>query len=89
MLQPINKHTVLKQVRTNGTWHGFIAPSRVNSSNIKDGWCVGMGISIKFEDGKYLTENSDGDYVELETVLNEFEYYNCNSDLGNSIRFWN
>jgi hypothetical protein len=95
MLQPINKHTVLKAVRDHGKWEGYIAPSNVNSFHITGGWNLGMALVIV--DGKreglptdkpYVFNESTESFQELGTLLNSFRYYNCNSELGNRIRFW-
>jgi hypothetical protein len=88
-VEPINKHTVLKQVRTNGTWEGYIAPNMVNSFHITDGWHLGHKILISIgRDGKYYVVSWYNEYKELEDTLNSFKYYNCNSELGKTVKFW-
>lgn len=95
MLQPINKHTVLKQVRELGEWIGYIAPSKVNAGNINEGWHLGMHITIV--DGKksglpldkpYMFNKDTEAFTLLEDILTSFSVYNCNNELGNTIRFW-
>jgi hypothetical protein len=92
MLQPINKHTVLKEVRMNGAWEGVVAP---NNFNVNGVWGHGMDLLITVSrDKKYYVINRynnspiTADYEELETVLNSFAYYNCHGELGKRIRFW-
>jgi hypothetical protein len=94
-MNPINKNTVLKQVRTQGEWKGYVAPSNVNQYHIKGGWHLGMNITIvsgKEVSGNekeyyYFSEQNES-FQELETWLNSFMYYNCNPELGQRIRFW-
>jgi hypothetical protein len=94
-LQSIRKQTVLKAVRDNGKWTGYIAPCNVNSYHITGGWHLGMHLEIQWD------KPSNTYYVffshehkscfqtrKLEDVLNEFLYYNCNSELGKRIRYW-
>jgi hypothetical protein len=89
-MKPINKHTVLKKVRNNGVWRGYIAPSNVSAFHIKGGWHIGMRIEI------HAPERKGDDYIvkwegytePLEQALDRFKYYNCNSELGYRVRFW-
>jgi hypothetical protein len=89
-MKPVNKHTVLKETRENGSWQGYIAPNKVNDMHIRKGWALGMPIQIRYEETNhaYITENSECEWVSLDEVLNEFVYYNCNSELGHTVRFW-
>lgn len=93
MLRPLNKHTVLKEVRTMGLWVGYIAPNNVSEYHVTNGWQIGMGIEIFDvieEDGthKPYVNNQDNTATPLETVLSSYKYYNCIPELGNRIRFW-
>lgn len=97
-MEKVNKHTVLKQVRHNGSWNGYIAPNKVNSYHINDGWHIGMKLNIQcdknFQTGEYTyycffgEGNEPRQTRKLDDVLAEFEYYNCNSELGNKVSFW-
>jgi hypothetical protein len=83
-MEPINKHSVLKEARTRGEWKGYIAPSNVNSYHIVGGWHLGMSITIVFLDGKYTVRDTA-----LEDYLSEFVWYNCqDNETGKRIRFW-
>jgi hypothetical protein len=90
----INKHSVLREVRENGQWNGYIAPNNVNHMNINKGWHLGMDITIvkgckEFpNDYIVLTENENDKNYKLEEFLENFKHWNCNSELGNRIRFW-
>lgn len=89
MLNPINKHTVLKQAKTEGSWEGYVAPSKVNSYHINDGWHIGMSIRIiKDADTNELNMVGAAGISPLDDFLKEFAYYNCNSELGQRVRFW-
>ena len=89
-LQPINKHTVLKQVRTNGTWEGYIAASKVSPFHITGGWHIGMSVLLcsDRQGNPYYVSHNACEVAELETALNNFKYYNCDSELGKRVRFW-
>jgi hypothetical protein len=92
MLNQINKNTVLKEVRKTGVWNGFIAPNKVSADHVNGGWGLGCKIKIKLAEmqdrpNKYIV-STNGERIGLDKYLNEFEYYNCNSELGNRIRFW-
>ena len=75
MLRPIHKNTVKAMLRKGQTFRGYIAPSKVNSFHIRGGWHIGM--SVEFTS-----------IEEMEKCLPEFAYYNCNAELGHTIRFW-
>lgn len=93
-MERTNKHTVLKEVRDNNIWVGYISPSNVNSFHIKDGWHIGHEILITIgRDKDYyvvsrVSNQVYNEYEKLETYLNNFKYYNCNSELGQRISFW-
>lgn len=97
MLNPVNKHTVLKQAR-NGKWEGYIAPSKVNAYHVADGWQCGLKLVIRSERNIVTNEytyyahfgEGNGPFLtrKLDDVLNEMLVYNCNSELGRRIRFW-
>lgn len=91
-MQPINKHSVLKQVRETGQFKGFVAP---NKARVPSAWNIECPITIvsgKEVNGNekeyYVFHESSESFQELETWLNSYAYYNCNSELGNRIRFW-
>lgn len=90
-MQPINKHTVLKQVRTIGEWVGYIAPNKVNGSHVNSGWHIGCSLKIinHAEHNKPYVLSVDGESVqELNEFISSFVYYNCNNELGKTVRFW-
>jgi hypothetical protein len=91
-MKPVNKHTVLKEVRQNGTWEGMIAPNKALPNGP---WHIGMDILLAadrqgnvYSINLYRNSPITMPYEELETMLNAFKYYNCNSELGQRIRFW-
>jgi hypothetical protein len=89
-MQPINKHTVLAEVRRLGSWSGYIAPNKVNSGNINSGWHLGMNLKITIdrENNFYVVASSYHQWEKLEDTLSEFVYYNCMPALGSTVRFW-
>lgn len=97
-MEPINKHTVLKEVRKNGSWKGYIAPNNVNAYHITGGWHLGMELHITSEKNVWTNEivyycffgeGSEPRLTrKLDDVLAEFSHYNCNGELGRRIRFW-
>lgn len=94
-LSPINKHTVLKITRTQGKWEGFIAPNKVNWYHVTgEGWNLGMNITVEYivneesPDDVYWVKGQDDDYHTLDSFLSSFSYYNCCSEVGTRIRFW-
>lgn len=88
-MQTINKHSVLKAVRTKGLWMGYIAPSKVVEYHVNDGWHLGHLVTIsQGRDNQYYVVSWHNEYNELESWINNFSYYNCNSAIGQRIRFW-
>jgi hypothetical protein len=92
-MQPINKQTVLKLVRQNGVWQGYITPNKVNEYHINNGWHIGTSIMItcdREENFYHVTPLGDigMNVLPLNQYLARYEYYNCNNELGNRIRFW-
>ena len=86
-MQKVNKHTVLKTVRDNGYWCGYIAGNKVNEYHISGGWNLGYDVEIKavYTEGTWTyTVNND---KTLEQFINAVLY--CQADsLGNSVSFW-
>lgn len=74
-LSPIHKSRVKAMLRKGESFTGFIAPSNVNQFHINDGWHIGMSVTF--------TTIED-----METTIRDFAYYNCNSELGQHVRFW-
>lgn len=94
-MRKINKHSVLKQVRDSGYWSGWIAPSKTSLAHINSGWHIGMQIIIsghREETGEwsYIVDNDSDIYGadSLSDIINNFEYYNCNSELGYRVGFY-
>lgn len=88
---PVNKHTVLKEVRQNGFWQGYIAPNKVNDYHIKYGWSVGHIVRITIDrEGQFTCFIPDNPvYAEsLSFVIDRYKFWNCNSELGQRVRFW-
>jgi hypothetical protein len=95
-MEKINKHSVLKAVRENGSWKGYIAPNKVNAFHINNGWHIGMKITIvsgrevnrNDKEYFYFSEENEA-FTELETWLNSYMYYNCSSnELGTRVSYW-
>ena len=86
-ISPINKHTVLKDVRNTGMWQGYILPDKANPHSV---WITPFDllISIGRDNEFYAVSNNVQDCERLNDCLNSFSYYNCNSELGYRIRFW-
>lgn len=91
-VQPINKHTVLKEVRTTGQWKGYIAPNKARVPSVWNIECpitIVSGKEVSGNEKEYFIFNEHTEsFQELNTWLNSYSYYNCNSDLGHKVRFW-
>ena len=87
-MQKVNKHTVLKAVRDNGSWSGYIAGNKVNEYHIAGGWNLGYDVEIKavqIEGAWIYTVNND---KTLEQFINAFLYY-LPRELGTRVAYWN
>ena len=88
---PVHKATVMKKVRENGIWSGYIAPCNVSSSHINGGWHIGLELTIELtHEGEMLVVSYvGGEHTPLDTFLSTYKYYNCGThELGRRIRFW-
>lgn len=74
-MKKLTKTQVKKIIRDTGKWAGYIVPCKVNTFHIVGGW--GLGMKVEFTD-----------LEEMEKTLNSFTYYNCNSELGNYVAFY-
>jgi len=87
----LNKNTLLGNVRANGSYVCYIAPSKVNVMHVKYGWHLGMEIRIVYGRDKelYVVNNNErDDFTKLNDFLSNYEYYNCNLELGKVPRYW-
>lgn len=96
-LQKVNKQSVLKEVRTNRIWKGYIAPHKVSSFHVNQGWHIGREILINLvqeENGSngYYVFYQDEDGLplatELSNYLEKYIHWNCNAELGQRVAFW-
>ncbi len=71
-MKRLHKNTVKAIIRHDGYWIGYIVASNVNPWHITNGWCLGCKVHVNSID-------------ELNTVMNDFAYYNCNSELGTRV----
>lgn len=70
-----HKSTVKSLIAKNGYWTGFLVASKVNPANIEGCWNLGFKVTVStIED--------------LEKTVERFAYYNCNSELGNRVSFY-
>ena len=86
-MQKVNKHTVLKAARDNGSWSGYAAGNKVDEYHITGGWNLGHDVEIKAvqtEGAWVYTVNND---KTLDQFINAVLYYQP-SELGNSVSFW-
>ena len=86
-MQKVNKHTVLKAARDNGSWSGYAAGNKVDEYHITGGWNLGHDVEIKAvqtEGAWVYTVNND---KTLDQFINAVLYYQADS-LGNSVSFW-
>lgn len=90
-VERINKHSVLKSVRENKSWLGYIAPSKIRDYHIEHGWMMGKKIIISMSStGNYLVrEPFEKEVTPLDEYLSNFKEINCNSEHGHDVRFWN
>ena len=80
-MERINKHTMLKQARENGTWRGFASGNKVN---------FGMYVEITAKKYNDLWMYSVGETGQQS--LEEFEgsmLYYMDGQLGNRVAYWN
>lgn len=87
-IKPINKHTVMKQVRVNGEWKGYIAPNKVNSGHVAEGWHIGCSVEVVMKQDVPTVVNYVGDDSTLDDFLFRFQSGVCCSELGKRVRFW-
>lgn len=86
-MQKVNKHTVLKAARDNGSWEGYVTGSKVNSYHIAGGWNLGYKVeikAIKTNDGWEYMVNEDH---KLENYVDNVLYH-IPSELGTRVSFW-
>lgn len=91
MMEPIHKSTMLKEVRINNVWKGYVSPNKVNGFHVYHGWHLGMNVIITIgRDGEYyyVSENAQDSQL-LSDFISNYLYYNGNPELGKHIRFWN
>ncbi|WP_214796612.1 MULTISPECIES: hypothetical protein [unclassified Exiguobacterium] len=90
MLETIKKQSVLKAVRDNGEWTGYIAPDKVAAYQVNNGWCIGHQITITtLPDGRYaVVQFQTESFTLLEDFLDGYKHWNCNYNLGYRVRFW-
>lgn len=87
MLQKMTKTEVIQHVKKEGSWRGYIAPSKVNPSHVNGSWHIGVSINIVKEGlGYYIPSN--GQLVELSSFIDHYKIYNCNQELGLGVSFW-
>jgi hypothetical protein len=89
-LQPVHKSSLMKHIREFGTWQGYVAPNKVNVHHIQGGWVLGHSIMIAASRDKemYVINPDRADYIKLNTYIENYRYYSCNTELGNTVRFW-
>lgn len=75
MLRPVNKNTVKAELRRGIPFIGYIAPNRVSRQHVNGGWHIGANVEF--------------DTIEtMEATLKLYAFYNCNAELGRTVRFW-
>lgn len=74
-MRTIHKNTVKAMLRKGKIFKGYIAPCNVNSFHITGGWHIGMDVEFT-------------SIEEMKQTIDNFAYYNCNSELGQRVRFW-
>lgn len=90
-MRTLTKAQVVAKVKNQGSWTGYIAPSKINEANIRGGWCLGMQVTVnatKVVTGITPTiQMSDGAYA-LDTVIEHYKRANCNNETGTTVKFW-
>ena len=86
-MQKVNKHTVLKAARDNGSWSGYIAGNKVNEYHITGGWGLGCGVEIKAMEIDGTLEYVVNGEQTLPQYISAFLYYQ-EPELGRSVSFW-
>ena len=71
-MKRLHKNTVKAIIRRDGQWAGYIVASNVAPWHITRGWGLGCRVHVNSID-------------ELNTAMDYYSYYNCNSELGNRV----
>lgn len=100
-VESIHKASMKAAARNNGSWKGYVAPAKVNSYHVVNGWHIGYDIhvtAVKIDKvWNYMVDVGDvtddgedfiNELMPLDVWLNDYMYYNCNSELGKRVRFW-
>lgn len=89
-MNTVHKATMLKKVRDNGEWKGYIAPSKVNAYNVNQGWHIGVEIIVtQLPNKEYaIVQEATESFTLLDPFIETFKHCNCNGELGNTVRFW-
>ena len=92
MLFKVRKMDVEKDVKKFGLWNGLVAPSKISSYHINNGWHLGVDVMITCdrEGTMYLVQDTQffTNHIPLEQWLTSFKHYNCSQEFGFGVSFW-
>lgn len=78
-MKKLTKTQVVSRINKHGRWEGYICPSKCSPRN--DSSAFNMAMKVTFDKVQLGRGGVD-------KILNEFSYYNCNSETGNRIHFY-
>lgn len=59
-----------------------------NCSPANQTWVKPLTVEVHWHEGQAVKLYVDGSYKTFDSIINEFQYYNCNSELGNRVHFY-
>ncbi|MEC2463746.1 hypothetical protein P9X10_02365 [Bacillus cereus] len=83
-LKKVTLTQVKSAVKRNGSWTGYIAPNKVSEFSVSQGFHLGAQIVVLPKDGGFFV----GGQYELGKYLENFQYHNCNSEVGTRVAYW-
>ncbi|MGF2716261.1 hypothetical protein ACQUY5_29270 [Bacillus cereus] len=83
-LKKVTLTQVKSAVKKNKSWNGYVAPNKVAEFHITQGWHIGIPVYLTDRQGTIVV-NGDRD---IDTFLSYFKAYNCNSELGTGVAYW-
>lgn len=88
-MKPIHKSTLLSQARKRPQIV-IVAPSNQRPLTM---WNTGVKGTVRLaamheRPSKFMFDMSDGRSYDLDRWLTSFQHYNCNSETGRRVKFW-
>ncbi|PHE64419.1 hypothetical protein COF68_06170 [Bacillus toyonensis] len=90
-MKTLTKAQVVAKVKNQGSWTGYIAPSKINEANIRGGWHLGMQVTVnatQVDSGIEPTVNLTDGVYSLDYFVEHFKHANCSKETGTTVKFW-